>query len=106
MKVFGFGNKILKLILTILIGVFLSILCLEVFLQTTSFLLSKYVEYKSSKSENTKINNNKDTITVLCVGESTTYHQWPIQLQNYLDNNSNKNFNVITVALPSIEIKN
>lgn len=95
----------MKKVSFILIGIFLSFVCLEFFLQTTSFVISEIIKYKNYKTLKTKFNDN-DTITILCVGESTTYEQWPVQLEQYLKENSNKNFNIVSSALPSIGIEN
>lgn len=95
----------MKKVSFVLIGVFLSFVCLEFFLQITSFVISEIIKYKNYKTLKTKFNDN-NTITILCVGESTTYEQWPVQLEQYLKENSNKNFNIVSSALPSIGIEN
>ena len=95
----------MKKLSLVLVGIFLSLVCLELVLQTTSFIIAEVVKYKNHKILQTKLNNN-DTITILCAGESTTYEQWPVQLEQYLKDNSNKNFNIVTSALPSIDIEN
>lgn len=95
----------MKKFILVLLGIILSLICLELCLQTTSFIIAKTVKYKNDKQFKNKF-NNKDTITILCAGESTTYEQWPVQLEQYLKENSSKNFNIVTSALPSIGIEN
>ena len=93
----------MKKVILILVGIILSFVCLELVLQTTSFVIAGIVKYKNFKVFETKLKDN-DTITILCTGESTTYEQWPVQLEQYLKENSNKKFNIVTSALPSIDI--
>lgn len=94
----------MKKTILVLIGVILSFICLELFLQVTSFIIRETVKYKNHKNLQTKFNNN-DTITILCAGESTTYEQWPEQLELYLKNNSNKHFKILQSALPALNIE-
>lgn len=83
--------KILKKISLIIVGIILSLVILEIGLQT--------VYYSNKLIKNYKINKqlkDKDTITILCLGESTTDGQWPPILQKILDEKSkNKKFNII-----------
>lgn len=94
----------MKKVSLVLIGVFLSFIFLELFLQLTSFSIEQITKYKNYKALKTKFNNN-DAITILCVGESTTFKQYPIQLRKYLENNSTKNFNIIDCGIPATNIK-
>ena len=83
--------KILKKILLIIIGIFLSLIILEIGLQTVSYTNILIKNYKINKQL-----KDKNTITILCIGESTTDNQWPPILQKILDKKSkNKKFTVI-----------
>lgn len=82
--------KIIKKISLIFIGILLSLIILEFCLQTASFTLTTIKRYKN------KITKAPNTITILCLGESTTDNQWPPILQKILNRKSkNKKFNVI-----------
>ena len=86
--------KIIKKISLIFIGTLLSLVFLEIGLQTVSFAITTIKNYKINK-----LLKNKDAITILCLGESTTDGQWPPILQKILDEKSkNKKFNVIDKA--------
>ena len=83
--------KIIKKILLIFIGIILSLLVLEIGLQTVSYVNKAIKDNKINKQL-----KNKDTIKILCLGESTTDGQWPPVLQKILNKKSkNKKFNVI-----------
>ncbi|MBR3627986.1 MAG: SGNH/GDSL hydrolase family protein [Elusimicrobia bacterium] len=82
--------KILKFFSLTIIGILLSLLILEISLQITGFTLTTIKKFRN------KIINDPNTITILCLGESTTDGQWPPILQKILDEKSkNKKFNVI-----------
>jgi len=86
--------KIIKKISLIFIGILLSLVFLEIGLQTVSFAITTIKNYKINKQL-----KNKDAITILCLGESTTDGQWPPILQKILDEKSkDKKFNVIDKA--------
>lgn len=80
----------IKKILLVVLGIILSLVVLEIGLQITSFTLSTIKKYRN------KITKNQNTITILCLGESTTDGQWPPILQKILDKKSkHKQFIVI-----------
>lgn len=80
----------MKKIVLVFIGVFLSFIVLEVFLQSVGFVLVSLKNYKKKKLI------NHQTITILCLGESTTDGQWPPILQEILDKKAKyKKFTVI-----------
>ena len=82
--------KILKKISLIIIGIILSLILLEIGLQLAGFTLTAIKKYGN------KIAKDPNTITILCLGESTTDGQWPPILQKILDEKSkNKKFNVV-----------
>ena len=84
----------IKKILLVVLGIILSLVVLEIGLQITSFTLSTIKKYRN------KITKNQNTITILCLGESTTDGQWPPILQAILNKKSkNKKFIVIDEAL-------
>ena len=81
----------LKKISLIIIGILLSLVFLEIGLQTVSYA-NKIVKNHNIKKQL----KNKNTITILCLGESTTDGQWPPILQKILDKKAkDKKFNVI-----------
>ncbi|MBR3628840.1 MAG: hypothetical protein IKN42_08385 [Elusimicrobia bacterium] len=94
----------MKKISLVLIGTFLSFICLEIFLQTTSFAIENIRKYNNYKQQKLSL-RKKDKITILCIGESTTHRQYPIQLDKYLEKNSDKNFNIIDCGIPATSIK-
>ena len=82
--------KIIKKISLVFIGIILSLILLEAGLQIAGFTLTAIKKYKN------KITKDPNTVTILCLGESTTDKQWPPILQKILDEKSkNKKFNVI-----------
>lgn len=92
-----------KKILLICLGLILSLFLLEIFLQSTSFTIKYIKDYKTS-NKHKKI-KTEDSITILCIGESTTYGMYPIQLQQVLDNISPGKFSVIDGGLPATMLK-
>lgn len=91
-------KMLLKKILLIFFGLILSLLLLEVFLQSASFTIKHIKDYKTYHKH--KKIKTKDTITILCIGESTTRGHYPIQLQKILDNLSPGRFSVIDCGIP------
>ncbi len=83
--------KIIKKITLIFIGILLSLIFLEIGLQTVSYTNKFIKNYKTNKQL-----KNQDSLTILCLGESTTDNTWPPLLQEILNRKSkNKKFNVI-----------
>ncbi|MDD5021955.1 MAG: hypothetical protein PHR82_07515 [Endomicrobiaceae bacterium] len=68
-----------KKIFLIFLGITLSLVFLELFLQSTSFVIKNIKNYKTNQEL-----KKKDSITILCIGESTTDGQWPIFLEEAL----------------------
>ncbi len=82
--------KTIKRISLIIIGILLSLIVLEIGLQIVGFTITTIKKYKN------KITKDYNTITILCLGESTTDNQWPPILQNILNEKAkNKKFNVV-----------
>ena len=84
----------MKKFILVCLGIFISLIIAESILQVTSIFLQK------------KINNNikrqivqKEHITILCIGESTTYNQYPVQLQKILNKDYPNKFTVIDGGL-------
>lgn len=85
----------MKKFFLVLIGIILAIVFIEISLQIVSFIVKEYKEYAIKKS----IKSKKD-ITIMCIGESTTCGQYPLQLQKCLSENYKKfSFNVIDKGL-------
>lgn len=97
----------MKQILLLFIGIVIALFCLEVLLQTSSLVL----EYANKISNSQKIKNkveakDKKLIKILCIGESTTFYQYPTMLPYFLDKKTNKDFVVIDCGIPGTNIKN
>lgn len=81
----------LKKILLVFFGLIISLAALELFLQSVSIGVKYYKNY----TINRKL-NEKDSITILCLGESTTDGQWPKFLKKSLaEHNITKEVTVI-----------
>lgn len=81
----------LKKILLIFCGLALSLLLLELVLQSTSLAIKLYKNH----AINQKL-KEKDSMTILCLGESTTDRQWPKFLkQSLITKNVKKEITVI-----------
>ena len=78
-----------KLILSVL-GVLLALLFIECSLQIVSLIYRVQINISLENSL-----KNKKNITVLCIGESTTAEQYPIQLQEFLDKKYPDKFSVV-----------
>jgi len=96
-------NIILKKVLLIFLGLFLSLLLLEIFLQSASFINNYIQEYKTFS--NYKKLKSKDCVTVLCLGESTTAGQYPVQLQELLNTLNPGKFNVVDCGMPAVKLE-
>ena len=91
-------NIFIKKTFLIFIGLILSVLFLEIFLQSTSFIIKSINSYKiQTHFEKLK---NKTSFKIMCIGESTTANQYPIQLQKILDKVSPGKFSVIDCGIP------
>jgi len=83
-------KNIIKKISSIILGVLISFIILEIGLQIAGLTL---ITIKNSQNKQIKDSN---TITILCLGESTTDRQWPPILQKILNKKyKDKKFNVI-----------
>lgn len=70
----------LKKILLVFLGLIVSLAVFELFLQSVSIGIKYYKNYSISRKL-----SEKDSITILCLGESTTDGQWPKFLKKSLD---------------------
>lgn len=96
----------MKKFVLVLLGIFFSFLCLEISLQTAGLILKTVQKHKKDYTINTyDIIGNKNVITVMCIGESTTEGQYPLFLEEYLMKYiPNKKFNVIDSGYASIRL--
>lgn len=94
-------STILKKTLLIFCVLLLSLVTLELVMQIAGFAFSEYKNYK-----NNKILNKDARYTVVCIGESTTAGQYPIQLQRMLDAKYPNKFSVIDCGIPGISTEN
>ena len=97
----------MKRILLLFIGITFALFCLEILLQTSSFVL-KYTNklLNSQKIENKIKAKDNHSIRILCIGESTTYAQYTKMLPYFLDKKTNKDFIVIDCGIPATNMKN
>jgi len=67
-------------IIVIILGLFFSIILLEIIVRLTGFVFLSFQEYK-----NKKILQEKDTFRILCLGESMTVNMYPDPLEEILN---------------------
>ncbi len=85
----------IKKFLLIILGIFLSLVFLECGLRFAGWTISSYQQYKNNKAL-----RNKSQYTIICLGESTTAGQYPIQLQQILDKKYPNKFSIIDCGIP------
>lgn len=90
----------IKRFLLIIIGIFLSLIVLECGLRITGWTISSYQQYK-----NNKVLRNKSQYKIMCLGESTTDEQYPIQLQKILDKKYPNKFSVIDCGIAGTRLE-
>lgn len=90
-------KNIIKKILFVLLGVLLALLFLETAMRTTGFLISSYQKY-----HNNKVLKNKSQYTVVCIGESTTAGEYPVNLRQILDSTK---FSVIDCGIEGADLQ-
>jgi len=69
-------------------------------MQFAGSAISVYQNYKNNKAL-----KNKTKYTVMCLGESTTFEQYPKQLQKYLNKKYPNKFSVVDCGVPGISIQ-
>ncbi|MCR4662858.1 MAG: SGNH/GDSL hydrolase family protein, partial [Endomicrobiaceae bacterium] len=67
---------------------------LECGLRLAGWTVSSYQKYKNNKTL-----RNKSQYTIMCLGESTTAWQYPVQLQEILDKKYQNKFSVIDCGI-------
>lgn len=88
----------LKKFLLILFGLALSLLLLELVLQSTSVVIKLYKNHLTNQEL-----HEKNSVTILCLGESTTDRQWPRFLkQSLIKRNVKKEITVIDKGIRAI----
>ena len=80
----------IKKLSLILFGIMLSLVLLECGLRLAGWTISSYQQYKNNKAL-----KNKSQYIIMCLGESTTQGQWPIQLQQILNEKYSNKFSII-----------
>ena len=94
----------MKKIFSMFLGIVFALVSLEVLLQVSSFVITQ--TYKINNNRSVKIFDDKEEIKILCVGESTTFAQYPKQLVDYLNRKINKDFIVIDCGVPGTNVEN
>lgn len=94
----------MRRIFLVLFGILFALVSLEILLQTSSFVISIVNHVNNSKT--LKFLRDKEQVTILCVGESTTFAQYPKQLVDYLNENIKKDFVVIDCGVPGTNVEN
>ncbi len=83
--------------LFVIFGLASAFIFLEISLWTAGFALNTLKNFQNKK------NKDPNTITILCLGESTTYAQWPLTLKKILNEKfKDKQFNVIDCGKPGL----
>ena len=90
----------LKPLALILGGLVLSLVVLELGLRLAGWTLSSYQQYANNKAL-----RNKSQYTIMCLGESTTARQYPVQLQQLLNEKYPNKFSVIDCAVPATNLE-
>ena len=84
----------------VIIGIFLSLIIIECGLRLAGWTIVSYQQYKNKKAV-----KNKSQYTIMCIGESTTAGQYPIQLQQILNERYPKKFSVIDCGIPATNLE-
>ena len=91
----------IKRFLLIIIGIILSLILLECGLRLAGWTISSFQQYKNNKAL-----RNKSQYTIMCLGESTTQGQYPVQLQEILDMKYPNKFSVIDCGISGTNLEN
>jgi len=83
----------------IIFGLFFGLLLCELLIWAAGFAVLNFQKYK-----NDKISAANTQYTILCIGESTTFEQYPKQLQERLDKKYPNKFSVIDCGVPGISL--
>ena len=90
-------KNIVKNFLLITLCVVLSLIFLKLSLKCIDFTISYYQQYKNNKEL-----KNKPKYTIICLGESSTFLQYPVQLQKILNKRYPNKFVVIECGLKAL----
>ena len=90
----------IKRFLLVIIGIFLSLILLECGLRLAGWTISSYQQYKNNKTL-----RSKSQYTIMCLGESTTAGQYPVQLQQILNYKYPNKFSVIDCGIPATNLE-
>lgn len=93
------AEKLLKSLLIIL-GLIFGLLLCELLLRVAGTAVSNYHRY-----QNEKISAKNTRHTIICIGESTTFEQYPKQLQSILDHKYPNKFSVVDCGIPGADLK-
>lgn len=91
---------IIKKFSLILIGIILSLVVLEILLRISGSMFLYYQNY-----QNNKILKNKNEYRIICLGESTTANEYPIQLQQLLNEKYPNKFSVIDCGIEGTNLE-
>ncbi|MDD5021550.1 MAG: hypothetical protein PHR82_05350 [Endomicrobiaceae bacterium] len=84
----------------IILGLVFGLLLCELLMWVASLTVSNYQKYK-----NEKISAKNTQHTIICIGESTTFEQYPRQLQEFLDKKYPNKFSVVDCGVPGISLE-
>ena len=90
----------IKRILLIFTGIIISLVLLEVFMQTAGLVIPYSQNYKNSAGL-----KKKNHYKIICLGESTTFKGYPVYLQKMLDKKYPGVFSVIDCGVPGIKLR-
>lgn len=92
---------IIKRLLLIFTGIFLSLILLESGLRLAGFAILQYQQYR-----NNKVLRNKSRYTIMGLEESTTAGQYPIWLQEKLNKKYPNKFSIIDCEIVATNLQN
>jgi len=91
------GNFLKSLL--IFLGLIFGLLLCELLMRVAGLSLSSYHIY-----QNEKISAKNTRHTIICIGESTTFEQYPKQLQTILDRKYPNKFSVVDCGIPGADL--
>lgn len=89
--------NIFKKTLLVFCGIISAFITIEIMMQISGFIIFKYKDYK-----NEKVFKKEARYTIICIGDSMTYNQYPVQLQQMLDKKYPGLFAVIDCGKPGL----
>lgn len=94
------SKAFIKKFLLIIPGILLSLVLLEFSLRFAGWTIFSYQQYKNSKAL-----RNKTQYTIMCLGESTTANNYPIQLEQILNEKYPGRFSIIDCGIPGTTLE-